>query len=807
MKRILINATQQEELRVAMVDGQKIYDLDIEVPSREQKKGNIYKGIITRIEPSLEAAFVNYGAERHGFLPFKEISRSYFDPKAVDDNNRPLIKNAVKEGQELIVQVEREERGNKGAALTTFVSLAGRYLVLMPNNPRAGGVSRRIEGEDRSQVREALAQLDITSGMGVIVRTAGVGRRAEELQWDLDYLRSLWDAILKAADEHTAPFLIYQESNVIIRALRDHMSTDVGEIIVDSKQVFNDATVFMQTVMPHNLKKLKLYEDHVPLFTRYQIESQIEAAFQRQVSLPSGGSLVIDHTEALLSIDINSARSTKGSDIEETALHTNLEAAEEIARQLRIRDLGGLIVVDFIDMTSNRHQREVENRLREAMRIDRARVQIGRISRFGLLEMSRQRLRPSLGESSQIVCPRCDGHGRIRSVESLSLSILRLMEEEGLKENTGRVIAHIPVEVASFLANEKRKILTEIERRLRIRLILVPNPSLVTPHFDIQRFRADDRELANKSSYELISAEEPKPPEAIESKPRAEAPVVTAVAPPAPIPTPPTTPELTRSEAETKQLETGLLVRLWQILFANPKKEGELEPETPAEPERPAARRRGGRSRSSGQGGRGGAQTRGGASRSQGSTRQAGATQQQGRSTEAKTSRGSGGGEGGRGGRRRSGENVKAGGGEPQARTPAEEAATGQPQEPAATEEKTDKARGPKRQGRSNRSRRSGRKGPPPKDKGSEATAPKAQEGKPPPSEVTTQRPDKAQSGGKAPDKGEGTVEALPAKAEGPPRPKAEVGRSEDASPSKSADSADSADKKPAAKAVNADTQ
>ncbi|MEN8132430.1 MAG: Rne/Rng family ribonuclease, partial [Pseudomonadota bacterium] len=562
MKRILINATQQEELRVAMVDGQKLYDLDIELPAREQKKSNIYKGVITRIEPSLEAAFIDYGVNRHGFLPFKEIARGYFDATAVDEKNRPIIKDAIKEGQELVVQVVREERGNKGAALTTFASLAGRYLVLMPNNPRAGGVSRRIEGEERTAVREALSQLDIPPGMGVIVRTAGVARTAEELQWDLDYLKTLWQAIQKAAEERNAPLLIYQESNVIIRALRDHLRSDISEIMIDDQQIFETAGDFMQKVMPHNLKKLKLYKDNVPLFNRFQIESQIESAFDREVSLTSGGSIVIDHTEAMLSIDINSARATKGGDIEETALNTNLEAADEIARQLRLRDLGGLVVIDFIDMAHNRNQREVENRLREALKMDRARVQVGRISRFGLLEMSRQRLRPSLGESSQIVCPRCLGHGRIRSVDSLALSVLRIMEEHALKDKTERVIAQLPIDVASFLLNEKRHSIIEIERRHRVQLIIAPNPAMDTPHFEVQRLRADEQELKNKASYELVTSKEPPPPQSDAPKAVFEKPVVQTIAPPTPAPPP--TPQLERSEQGT-----GFFTRLWSNVFAS----------------------------------------------------------------------------------------------------------------------------------------------------------------------------------------------------------------------------------------------
>jgi len=463
MKRILINARQKEEIRVAMVDGQQLYDLDIEVPSKEQRKANIYKGTITRVEPSLEAAFVDYGAERHGFLPFKEISRSYFTEEALKGDGRPDIKTAIKEGTEVVIQVEKEERGNKGAALTTFISLAGRYLVLMPNNPRAGGVSRRIEGDDRSEIREAMAQLEIPQGMGVIVRTAGVGRSAEELQWDLDYLVQVWTSITQATEEQRAPFLVYQESNVIIRALRDYFRSDIGEIVIDEPDVYETAKDFIQHVMPNIQRKLKLYEEPIPLFNRFQVENQIESAFQREVRLPSGGSIVIDHTEALISIDINSSRATKGSDIEDTAVNTNLEAADEIARQLRLRDLGGLVVIDFIDMMANKNQRAVENRLRDALKMDRARVQIGRISRFGLLEMSRQRLRPSLGESTQIVCPRCSGHGTIRSIESLSLSVLRLAKEEALKENTGKLLVQVPVDLATYIFNEKREEVISIQ--------------------------------------------------------------------------------------------------------------------------------------------------------------------------------------------------------------------------------------------------------------------------------------------------------------------------------------------------------
>jgi len=567
MKRMLINTTQPEELRVAMVDGQKLYDLDIEVPSRGQKKSNVYKGKITRVEPSLEAAFVDYGGNRHGFLPLKEVARSYFKESAKEGGGRPSIKDALSEGQELVVQVEKEERGNKGAALTTFISLAGRYLVLMPNNPRAGGVSRRIQGEDRNLVRDAMSAMNIPEDMGMIVRTAGIGRSSEELQWDLDYLTHLWGVIKEAAAERPAPFLVYQESNVIIRALRDYLRKDVTEILIDSPEVYETAREFMERVMPHNLGKLKLYEDTVPLFSRFQIESQIESAFQREVTLPSGGAIVIDHTEALISIDINSARATKGSDIEETALNTNLEAADEVARQLRIRDLGGLVVIDFIDMQPARHLREVENRLRDALKMDRARVQIGRISRFGLLEMSRQRLRPSLGESSQVVCPRCTGQGTIRGVESLSLSVLRIIEEEVMKENTRRVIAHVPVDVGTYLLNEKRELLLELEARHKISVMLIPSPALETPNYDIQRIRAD--EAADKlpsPSYHMTRTQAEAEVISLEAtqKPRVEVPAVKSVKPAAPAP------EATQPAphaAVDSSGKPGLLKRVFTSLF------------------------------------------------------------------------------------------------------------------------------------------------------------------------------------------------------------------------------------------------
>ena len=499
MKRMLINATQSEELRVALVDGQRLYDLDIEPTTREQKKANIYKGKITRIEPSLEAAFVDFGAERHGFLPLKEISREYFKASA---SGRPNIKDVIEEGQEVIVQVDKEERGNKGAALTTMISLAGRYLVLMPNNARAGGISRRIEGDERNQIRDAMRDVTVPNNMGVIVRTAGIGRAAEDLQWDLDYLCLLWDSIKGASDSRKAPCLLLQESNVVIRAIRDYLRQDIGEVLIDDKTVYEEALSFVQHVMPQYENKIKLYEDSTPLFSRYQIEAQIETAFQREVKLPSGGSIVIDTTEALISIDINSSRATKGSDIEDTAVSTNLEAADEIARQLRLRDIGGLIVIDFIDMMSNKNQRDVENRVKDALEIDRARVQVGRISRFGLLEMSRQRLRPSLGETSGHVCPRCVGTGFIRDMRSLSLSLLRLIEEEASKDNTAQVRALVPLEVSTFLTNEKRQEIMAIEQRHETQLLIIPNPNFHTPHFEVSRVRTGDNQV-DQVSFEI----------------------------------------------------------------------------------------------------------------------------------------------------------------------------------------------------------------------------------------------------------------------------------------------------------------
>ncbi|MHB1544793.1 MAG: Rne/Rng family ribonuclease [Gammaproteobacteria bacterium] len=495
MKRMLINATQPEELRVAVVDGQKLVDLDIEIPSREQKKANIYKAKINRVEPSLDAVFVDYGGDRNGFLPTKEIHPQYFQ-------NGDSIRERLPEGLELIVQVEKEERGNKGAALTTYVSLAGRFMVLMPENPKAAGVSRKIDGDDREEAHQILSGLRIPDSMGVILRTAAMGRTSEEVQWDLDYLVQLWGAIKKAAEVRKAPFLVYQEDNIVVRALRDHLKTDISEILIDDSRMYEGARAFAEQVMPQYLERLKLYQEPTPLFTRYQIESQIAQAFEREIVLPSGGRLVFDRTEALISIDVNSARSTRGGDIEETALTTDLEAAEEIARQLRIRDLGGLIVIDFIDMEQERHRRDVENRLREALQLDRARVQVGKISRFGLLEMSRQRLRASLEESTQVTCPRCKGSGKIRSVESLSLLILRLIEEEAMKDGANRIVAHLPLSVATYLLNEKRSSLTGIEQRTRTQILLVPSRQLETPDFKIERQRAGD---ANSNS--LLEAE------------------------------------------------------------------------------------------------------------------------------------------------------------------------------------------------------------------------------------------------------------------------------------------------------------
>ncbi|WKZ11084.1 MAG: Rne/Rng family ribonuclease [Gammaproteobacteria bacterium] len=570
MKRMLINATQEEELRVAMVDGQKLYDLDIESPSREQRKANIYKGRISRIEPSLDAAFVDYGADRHGFLPMKEISREYFvaEPEA---GGRMNIRELLREGQEIVVQVDKDERGTKGAALTTFISLAGRFIVLMPNNPRGGGVSRRISGEERDEIREAMHDLEVPRGMGVIIRTAGVGRSVEELNWDMSYLLGIWDAIKKAVVSRPAPFLIFQDSNAIVRALRDHLANDVGEIVIDDVKTFEEARQFMERAMPQNLRKLRQYEDPVPLFTRFQIESQIESAFSHLVTLPSGGSLVIEQTEALVSIDINSARATKGEDIEATALATNLEAADEVARQCRLRDLGGLLVVDFIDMTSQRGQRDVENRLRDAMRMDRARVQIGRISRFGLLELSRQRLRPSLGESAHQTCPRCNGAGHIRGVESMALAILRLIGEEARKERSARVIAQLPVDVATYLLNEKRDWIRAIEQRDHVELILIANPSLETPNYVLRRVR-DDQVSAPENvgaSYTMAAQEQPPSDAALDlfaPRIKSEEPAVVPPMPATPAPLPAAEPVEATATAVAAPARPGLVARFFSWL-------------------------------------------------------------------------------------------------------------------------------------------------------------------------------------------------------------------------------------------------
>lgn len=565
MKRMLINATQPEELRVALVDGQKLYDFDIEVPSKEQKKSNIYKGIITRVEPSLEAAFVNYGSEKHGFLPFKEIAPEY---RSGDGSDNKSTKANIREGQEIVVQIEKEERGNKGAALTTYVSLAGTYLVLMPNNPKAGGISRRIEGDNRSELRETMAALEIPESMGLIIRTAGSDKSAEELQWDLNYLMQLWEAIDRSSREQSAPFLVFQESNVIIRALRDHLRGDIDEILIDQEAAFKLAHNFLKQVMPHNLQKAKLYEDSVPLFSRYQIETQIEMAYKREVSLPSGGSIVIDHTEALTSIDINSARATKGSDIEDTAFNTNLEASDEIARQLRLRDLGGLFVIDFIDMMSNKNQREVENRLRDALKIDRARIQTGRISRFGLMEMSRQRLRPSLGDSTQLTCPRCKGQGTIRNVESVTLAVLRLIEEDAMKKGTERVIAHLPIDCATFLLNEKRATLQELEARLQVSIVVLPSKHLETPAYDIERIKSLEG-MEDKPSHLQIKEDDITVPEfAKQATAKAERAAVKEFLPDAPAP------------VQNKKTSTSLIQRFWHRLVGQSKTQDTAESTT-----------------------------------------------------------------------------------------------------------------------------------------------------------------------------------------------------------------------------------
>ena len=577
MKRMLFNATQAEELRVAIVDGQKLIDLDIESAAKEQRKSNIYKAVITRIEPSLEAAFVDYGAERHGFLPFKEVSRSFFQPDV--EPGRARIQEALKVGQELIVQVEKDERGNKGAALTTYISLAGRYLVLMPNNPRGGGVSRRIEGEERQELREVMDQLDTPAGMSLIARTAGIGRSAEELQWDLNYLLQLWGAIDGAAKSQSGAFLIYQESSLVIRAIRDYFQPEIGEILIDTDDIFEQAQQFMSHVMPGNVARVKRYRDDVPLFSRFQIEHQIESAYSRQVNLPSGGAVVIDHTEALVAIDVNSGRATKGADIEDTAFRTNCEAADEIARQLRLRDLGGLIVIDFIDMESAKNQREVENRLRDALHFDRARVQTSKISRFGLLELSRQRLRPALAEASYITCPRCTGTGHIRSTESAALHILRILEEEAMKENTGALHVQVPVDVGTFLLNEKRIDIARVESRHRVNLLIIPNRHLETPQHEIVRLRHDqlNQEGTALASYEMAikPAEDESAPTATaeHTAPRAKA-AVKGIIPDQPAPIVP-------EKTAEPEAAPGFFARIMSWLTGSGKKEP-LREEKPA---------------------------------------------------------------------------------------------------------------------------------------------------------------------------------------------------------------------------------
>ena len=582
MKKMLINATEREEVRVALVDGQRLYDLDIENRARLQTKANVYKAKVTRVEPSLEAAFVDFGAERHGFLPLKEIAHQYYRSAAPSDG-KMRIKDAIKEGTEVIVQVDKEERGTKGAALTTYISLPGRYMVLMPNNPKAGGISRRIEGDDRSELRDALNQLEIPNGMGVIIRTAGVGRSAEELQWDLDYLLKLWAAISEAADENPPQTLLYQESDVIIRAIRDYLKDDIDQVLIDEAHAHRQALDFVSMVMPKYQNRIKAYDDSLPLFNRFQVEGQIETAFQREVRLPSGGSIVIDPTEALVSIDINSARATKGSDIEQTALQTNLEAADEIARQLRLRDMGGLVVIDFIDMNASKNQRAVENRMRDALEIDRARVQLGRISRFGLLEMSRQRLRPSLGETSGMVCPRCTGQGTIRDTKSLALAILRLIHEEASKERTGEVRVIVPVDVSAFLLNEKRSAVGEIEQETKVRVLIIPNPNMQTPHFEVIRLRDDEIDEDQRESFEIdLSAFEAEAATNDEEK-AAPAPqaLVRGVTPDAPPPAASPAPEKVEQTPAVAEADSapkpGLFPRLWAALFAPMPKADEVE--------------------------------------------------------------------------------------------------------------------------------------------------------------------------------------------------------------------------------------
>ncbi|SOE58242.1 RNAse E [Burkholderia sp. OK233] len=634
MKRMLFNATQQEELRVAIVDGQKLIDIDIETAGREQRKGNIYKGIITRIEPSLEACFVNYGEDRHGFLPFKEVARQYFRDGV--DMRSARIQDALREGQELIVQVEKEERGNKGAALTTFISLAGRYLVLMPNNPRGGGVSRRIEGDDRQELRETMAQLQLPEGMSIIARTAGIGRSAEELQWDLNYLMQLWRAIEAASQSGSSgqPMLIYLESSLVIRAIRDYFQPDIGEILIDTTEIHDQARAFMDIVMPDNVSKVKRYHDDVPLFSRFQIEHQIETAYSRTVPLPSGGAIVIDHTEALVAIDVNSARATKGADIEETAARTNLEAADEVARQLRLRDLGGLIVIDFIDMESAKSQREVEQRLKDALKHDRARVQMGKISRFGLMELSRQRLRPALSEGSHVTCPRCNGTGHIRDTESSALQVLRIIQEEAMKENTAAIHCQVPVEVTAFLLNEKRAEINKIESRFKVNVVLIPNKHLDTPHYKLERLRHDDARLdepraswkmAEEAARELES-ETGYSKRAEEVKPKQEA-AVKGITPEKPAPSAPVRPAVTPAPVAVTPAGGGFIGWLKNLFGVQPAAPATVTPATTDKQTRPQRGERTERGERTGERGgdrnrnrRGGAGSRDAAGRAEGTT-------------------------------------------------------------------------------------------------------------------------------------------------------------------------------------------
>lgn len=607
MKRMLFNATHPEELRVAIVDGQKLLDLDIESAVRNERKGNIYKAVVTKVEPSLEAAFVDYGAEKHGFLPLKEIYREYFsnyDSKTPISNVK--IDAVIKEGQQMIVQVDKDERGTKGAALTTFISLAGRFVVLMPNNPKGGGISRRISGDERAELRDALDGLEVQSEHALIARTAGIGRSTEELQWDLNFLTKLWASIEAAADTRKAPFLVYQESNLIVRTIRDHLSADIAEIIIDDQEIFERAQRFMHQVMPHNLTRLKLYNDTIPLFSRYQIENQIESAFTREVSLPSGGSIVIDHTEALISIDVNSARATRGGDIEETALQTNLEAVEEVARQLRIRDIGGLVVIDLIDMTISKNQRSVEGKLKESLRPDRARVQVGKISRFGLLEMSRQRLRASISDANYRMCPRCNGTGTIRSVVSSSLNLLRLIEDEALKENTEAIQVALPLDMATYLLNEKRHELNQLEARLASRVIIVPSDELSSPHFELRRLRSEELdELSGIPSYRQkieIGREEADLTDSLKSAKVAEASVqidqITHDAPPPRVEkpvTPAAAPTPVQAQAQAPAAQSGgLLGRIARSLFGGGDATAKADAATKSEQEqkKPAGERR-----------------------------------------------------------------------------------------------------------------------------------------------------------------------------------------------------------------------